>query len=701
MRLTMCVARIVMGEWGDEVKKILGANNIKTYLEGLYVDDLRWILSSLPRGWRWNQEEKRFSFREDWREEDEKGGLSNAQRMAREVNKLMNSVYPFLKFTVETEEDFSNSRIPTLDMEMFMEDVEGQRRQKINFSFYEKPMKTPFCVMKDSAMSEKSKISILSNDLIRRMLSCSETIPDTERNEIIDKFIDRLLVSKYSSNQITEIIESGLTGYQRKLEAANKLGVSIHRSAESTLEARIHKKLTEKTSWYKRKSTGISQPGQQYSRRRKSKEGVASSPTPVTTVMFVARTPNGELAKRLKLVDTKMSEIMDDKIKFVERAGQKLRHILHRSNPWENVKCSRRGCLVCSNPDNKTFSCNKPNVTYKTYCLHEDCNKKSKKKEESDNETKPVEIPHENKDALPEMDKDKDEDVEAETKNKMQKFYWGESCKTSYWRGLQHSSDYFRKQESSHMWKHVSEAHPGKEPKDIKFGMSVVRQHFSAFSRLIFEAILIFRGGDNVLNSKTEFNRAKVPRLSVMVNEGQQQDSFRKNHPDQEKLEAEIKLLKERNPELSEVQEPAPPPNKKLKRWQLSKKKKRERDQEGVGIGEGVEALGADRLDPQEPEQQSGHLTDGDNVHDDERKDTLNFPIFQFKAKPIKAEVKPKRFKRVNAGKGTRRQGTDDIKRYFMLTGEPADTQSKPRPTEQTKMLVPSQSKHQEEDPAE
>ena len=49
-------------------------------------------------------------------------------------------------------------------------------------------MKTPFCVMKDSAMSEKSKISILSNDLIRRMLSCSETIPDTERNEIIDRF---------------------------------------------------------------------------------------------------------------------------------------------------------------------------------------------------------------------------------------------------------------------------------------------------------------------------------------------------------------------------------------------------------------------------------------------------------------------------------------------------------------------------------
>ena len=113
---------------------------------------------------------------------------------------------------------------------------------------------------------------------------------------------------------------------------------------------------------------------------------------------------------------------------------------------------------------------------------------------------------------------------------------------------------------------------------------------------------------------------------------------------------------------------------------------------------EGVEALGADRLDPQEPEQQSGHLTDGDNVHDDERKDISIFPIFQFKAKPIKAEVKPKRFKRVNAGQGSRRKGTDDITKYF--TRKPADTQSESRPTEQTKPPVPSQSKHQEEDPA-
>ena len=64
----------------------------------------------------------------------------------------------------------------------------------------------------------------------------------------------------------------------------------------------------------------------------------------------------------------------------------------------------------------------------------------------------------------------------------------------------------------------------------------------------------------------------------------------------------------------------------------------------------------------------------------------LNFPIFHFKAKPVKIEAKSRRVKKVNAGKGSRRKGTDEITKY--LTGKPADTQSETRPTEQTKPLV-------------
>ena len=63
------------------------------------------------------KKEKRFVFKEEWREEDDTLSESNRVRMSREVNKALNSVYSFLKFTVETEDDFENGRLPTLDCE--------------------------------------------------------------------------------------------------------------------------------------------------------------------------------------------------------------------------------------------------------------------------------------------------------------------------------------------------------------------------------------------------------------------------------------------------------------------------------------------------------------------------------------------------------------------------------------------------------
>ena len=47
---------------------------------------------------------------------------------------------------------------------------------------------------------------------------------------------------------------------------------------------------------------------------------------------------------------------------------------------------------------------------------------------------------------------------------------------------------------------------------------------------MIFESCLIFRNENNVLNSKSEFNRCQVPRLSVMIG-----DKSNVAHPSNEK----------------------------------------------------------------------------------------------------------------------------------------------------------------------
>ena len=52
LRITMAVARLVMGEWGEKMKAILTDADIKIFLSGLFVDDCRYLTSSLPDGVR-------------------------------------------------------------------------------------------------------------------------------------------------------------------------------------------------------------------------------------------------------------------------------------------------------------------------------------------------------------------------------------------------------------------------------------------------------------------------------------------------------------------------------------------------------------------------------------------------------------------------------------------------------------------------
>ena len=62
--------------------------------------------------------------------------------------------------------------------------------------------------------------------------------------------------------------------------------------------------------------------------------------------------------------------------------------------------------------------------------------------------------------------------------------------------------------------KHVGLEHPG-EPPDFYFKM--VSSHRSALSRQVREAVRIRRrGGENmILNSRSEFNRCHIPRLTI------------------------------------------------------------------------------------------------------------------------------------------------------------------------------------------
>jgi hypothetical protein len=236
------------------------------------------------------------------------------------------------------------------------------------------------------------------------------------------------------------------------------------------------------------------------------------------------------------------------RLKIVERAGDSLEGLLHKSNPWSGADCAREKCLLCetkqSHPQYENQRCSKRNVVYETWC--ETCRLEDEKTTETETDGKK-----------------RQQDV------KLFK-YIGESRRSCFERGLEHQNDCQQLKPSSHMLKHILDRHEGQQPGDIKFLMKAVKFHHSAFERQIHEAVLIQANrAHHLLNSKSEYNRCALPRLGTKLGERETREK-REEVEEEEKREQELEekirnLRKERQRLRKNTRQENQPKRKKQK----------------------------------------------------------------------------------------------------------------------------------------
>ena len=147
-RLTMAVSKIVMLVWGRKLQEHLGRAGLKTFIEGVYVDDIRLLMSLLSPHIRWDmtrkdwvddridrveevlQDQKKMQTTWDrkskcWKravksetttnsviivsnqsdktnDDDEVSTEQLISHTKSEVIKVMNSIFSYLEFTLET-----------------------------------------------------------------------------------------------------------------------------------------------------------------------------------------------------------------------------------------------------------------------------------------------------------------------------------------------------------------------------------------------------------------------------------------------------------------------------------------------------------------------------------------------------------------------------------------------------------------------
>ena len=171
----------------------------------------------------------------------------------KELGKVMNNVFSYIKFTKEMEKDFreEDGYNPTLDLSMKLD----KDSRAVIYRYYEEPMANERCLDKLSAISYQSKMAILSQDVVRRMMNMCEEEEQEMRNDILNKYDSRMEKSGYSTPERKEIMRRCLISYERKREASMRGMRNIHRRGRSTLTQRYKKKLLGQENWYKRRQT--------------------------------------------------------------------------------------------------------------------------------------------------------------------------------------------------------------------------------------------------------------------------------------------------------------------------------------------------------------------------------------------------------------------------------------------------------------
>ena len=209
LRSTACLAALIMKVWDVCWLNLLKREHIDILDFYRYVDDCRNYLLPLNEGWFWSSENKRFEFSKEREAADFSSGITDQSRTTAELIKAMSSICEFLLFEGEESGMFCNSRLPTLDTEIWLD----EKTELIKNSFYEKPTCPNRVIQKETALSESSIRSSLTQETVRRLRNCSIELPIEEKQEILSVFAQKMRNSGHSVSSIQYILVHGVTKY--------------------------------------------------------------------------------------------------------------------------------------------------------------------------------------------------------------------------------------------------------------------------------------------------------------------------------------------------------------------------------------------------------------------------------------------------------------------------------------------------------
>ena len=318
------IANLFMCWWDQEFLKKVNETLKELNLYLRYVDDEYIVCEIIPE----NEEDRE-------QKEDE--------RTMKKLQEIGNSIHPSIQTTVDYPSNNPNGRMPVLDTEHWLEEIEktnGEKKMQVVHSHYSKPMASNQVINKNSAISERSKYNILVADLVRIMRNISTMCTKEERNKKIQFFINKMQNSGYNSEERVKVYRSAKKKYEEMMKKDLEGETPIYREKSWNRLERIKEKERKRRSWYK------------------------NGKNKAEAVFFVKATPGGKLAEECKKEFSKAKL----QVKVVEKTGRSIKKELVKSNPFKKIGCEK-GCKVCS----LGIDCKAREVHYRISCENEGC----------------------------------------------------------------------------------------------------------------------------------------------------------------------------------------------------------------------------------------------------------------------------------------------------------------------------------------
>ena len=236
-----------MNYWAQEVLRILKDCNVMMRLAKLYVYDVRMVLTKIERGLKFEPSEVLMIY--DPQYEPDNKNKSEYEYSSMVLLDVMNSIHTDMQFTIETQCEFMNKYLPTLDFQM---QLCHKGSTRVKYMFFKKSMSAKVGRIQTSALGENIKSNTICQEVIRRLSNTHRGMTQSVKNQIMETYFNELRNSAYNMEEIARHGVPGIVGFVRRERRELDGGMPVPREGNVIKKSTNEKRLFIKSNWYKK-----------------------------------------------------------------------------------------------------------------------------------------------------------------------------------------------------------------------------------------------------------------------------------------------------------------------------------------------------------------------------------------------------------------------------------------------------------------